>query len=307
MPQFLRCITMLCSLYPNYNKIQLHHNTARSLPRDLMTTSSARVRRTDSLGSHLESSRSTRAATLSFFSNLSGSHRRTNSHGAPVDIDDILIERESMISASLGDVASMEFPADPFEALEVVWTSLASWFDLLKKEVIKIEATDDSLSEAVPELSSTPTDTSQLAAAIVLSVPPKRRQVFLQNSLSLEGDSFCRMNSKELKRRSWHVERFARVLALEEDQEFSSLPSFYRSISSDPTGRNTGMSLCSTGTSLCGTGMSLCGTGMSLCVLVLVLVSLCSTGMSLCSTGICSASTSLCGTGMSLCSTGMSL
>lgn len=193
-----------------------------------------------------------------------------------------------MISASLGDISTLELPEDPFEVLEVVWTSLSSWFDLLKKEVIKIETSEDeALQDIDRKLSTSPfsVSTDQLAAAIVLSAPPKRRQIFLQNSVSFENSSdrvLLEGNSKALKRKSWHVERFARFVALEESSEFSSLPSFHRSQSSDPS---TGMSLCGTGMSLCGAGMSLFGTGMSFC----------GTDMSLCGTGM-----SLCGTGMSL-------
>lgn len=40
--------------------------------------------------------------------------------------------------------------------------------------------------------------------------------------------------NKSLKRRTWHVDRVVRVVALEEeDEETSSLPSFARSTSSD--------------------------------------------------------------------------
>ena len=73
---------------------------------------------------------------------------------------------------------------------------------------------------------------SDMAAAIILSAPAKRRRVFLKSSTSIDGDAALSLTeNKALKRRSWHVERVCRVIAQEED--FSSLPSLPRSVSSD--------------------------------------------------------------------------
>ena len=71
-----------------------------------------------------------------------------------------------------------------------------------------------------------------MAAAIILSAPAKRRRVFLKSSTSIDSDTVLSLaENKALKRRSWHVERVCRVIALEED--FASLPSLSRSVSSE--------------------------------------------------------------------------
>ena len=78
-------------------------------------------------------------------------------------------------------------------------------------------------------------DSSQLAAAIILSAPPKRRQVFLQASSTGSDVGGATAPDKAFKRRTWHVDRVVRVIALDDNEEegTSSLPSLNRSTSSD--------------------------------------------------------------------------
>ena len=233
MPQFLRYIRVLCSLYSYYISAQQKHNSAGSytLPRESPTSSGSRVRRTDSLGSTLDSPRSRGSSTRTFLSNWSG-HNRTNSHGGSIELAELQLERDNMISASLGNLLSTEFPSDPLDQLEVVWISLSSWYDLLMKEIEKIEgeASNGIEKKDSNNLQPISSESSQLAAAIILSAPPKRRQIFLRATNSIEERLGSVINDKALKRRSWHVERVAHLMALE---DYSSLPTFQRSASSD--------------------------------------------------------------------------
>ncbi|XP_019853444.1 PREDICTED: E3 ubiquitin-protein ligase HACE1-like [Amphimedon queenslandica] len=242
MPQFLRYIKVLCALYPYYCSAV---SQAPPSPLARQTSPTTRLRGSE----NPNDSRPRRAATLNLFSGRGGGggHARTNSHGSPIDLfSEIQIERESMISASLGDVTSASsYPNNPMEQLDTVWASLASWFDLLQNEISKLPEVTPPI---INEIDSPPTqvneeacptnggDTSQLAAAIILSAPPRRRQVFLRNSndgSGFVGGASSTVN-KSLKRRTWHVDRVVRVIALEEeDEETSSLPSFARSTSSD--------------------------------------------------------------------------
>ena len=234
MPQFLRCIRVLCSLYSYYTAAQQKHNSTGShtLPQESRPSSGSRVRRTDSLGSTLDSPRSRGSSTRTFLSSWSG-HNRANSHGGSIELAELQLERENMVSASLGNLLSAEFPSDPLDQLEVVWISLSSWYDLLMKEIEKIEGeTSNGIKKEASTNNSHPilSESSQLAAAIILSAPPKRRQIFLHATNSIEERLGSVINDKALKRRSWHVERVAHLIALE---DYSSLPTFQRSASSD--------------------------------------------------------------------------
>ena len=214
MPQFLRCIKILCTLYPFYRQAQ---------PRTITTTSTLPAgpvspnRRADSIGTHLDRP-SPRAR--SFLNSWTG-HRRTSS--TPDDFN---------------DKTGIDLFEDPFDQLEMIWTSLESWFDLLLKEIFKLS--DQKLQEH--KIDKT-TDTSQLAAAIILSAPPKRREVFLKPSISF--DSPQQVADKSNWRRSWHADRYVRVTPLSEEQDTStsSLPSYNRSKSTEmSTTNNTDIS-----------------------------------------------------------------
>lgn len=242
MPQFLRYIKILCNLYPYYCQAsQAYHSVSP------VSQSTSRVRRTDSFG---DSSRPRRSATLSFFTNWSSSgHRRANSHGSPLDLTELKLERENMISESL---PSLQFPSDPMDHLETVWSSLRSWFDLLQMEILKLPEiieTDVDVQEVKEVFISDTIDSGvdsmspQLAAAIILSAPPKRRQVYLMQSNSINSDDVSSFvaNNAALKRRSWHVDRVAHAMVSLEGA--SSLPSFQRSVSSDPSSCSTGIGM----------------------------------------------------------------
>ena len=230
MPQFLRCVRVLCTLYPYYK--QVYQVDTPPLP---ATRGSSFPRHADSM-SAVESPREHRSNSRSFLSSWAG-HRRTSSHGTPLERPSDI--ESSQYSASTGHLPEL---SNPLAVMEVVWSSLISWFDLLMKEVSKLPEVE-KLQEVpeVPEVdgttpiteSSISLDSTQLAAAIILSAPPKRRQVYL-NSSSSDTD-FHRLDSSEsFKRRSWHVERLVRVMTLEEEAS-SSLPSFCRSQSSEPS------------------------------------------------------------------------
>ena len=266
MPQFLRCIRVLCSLYPFYKQayLQYQRHGSNSLPKAKTTSPSSRVKRTDSLGSRLDDGRPHGIGSRSFLNSWTG-HRRTSSHEMSAESFRGLEGGVSGVSASLGTLDTLEFPSDPLQQLEVIWLSLSSWFDLLMKEIQKLpeieeeqEASlenvtfhkelsheeDMTFKETIKERSVSP-ESAQLAAAIILSAPPKRRQVFLKPSVSFEGNS--RISKKCLKRRSWHVECVARVIPL--DEEYSSLPSFQRSKSSENSSNQEtelkhGMTIC---------------------------------------------------------------
>ena len=80
---------------------------------------------------------------------------------------------------------------------------------------------------------------SQLAAAIVKSAPQERRAIYLKSSSSFDVAEptlpLPHLNDAALKRRSWHVERVvARMLTLGCGGSLTSLPTFSRSLSSDP-------------------------------------------------------------------------
>ncbi len=172
---------------------------------------------------------------------------------------------------------------DPFEQLEMVWSSLQSWFDLLQVEldrVVKSESvsevsdrstpTNNSVETASestdfepestkdekvptqnqssrtpsqypptrpPPLSSVENSNSVLAAAIVNSAPSHRRTAFLQATGSIDHTSSSSSGSREknLKRRSWHVDRVtARLLSsISSSNSLTHLPHFIRSVSID--------------------------------------------------------------------------
>ena len=91
---------------------------------------------------------------------------------------------------------------------------------------------------------------SQLAAAIVNSAPQERRAIYLKSSSSFDVAEptlpLPHLNDAALKRRSWHVERVvARILTLGCGESLTSLPTFSRSLSSDPE-RASGESRSST-------------------------------------------------------------
>ncbi len=183
---------------------------------------------------------------------------------------------------------------DPFEQLEMVWSSLQSWFDLLRVEldrVVKSESTAEMLTEVgspviekkavlesvdfvtnpadvtetdeidlstisegtsspgstsviskdCPSMPSIPPPISQtssvLAAAIVNSAPSHRRAAFLQASSSIDQTTSSSLTDrdKDLKRRTWHVDRVtARLLSsMSPSNSLSQLPIFNRSVSTN--------------------------------------------------------------------------
>ncbi len=183
---------------------------------------------------------------------------------------------------------------DPFEQLEMVWSSLQSWFDLLRVEldrVVKSESTAEILtdvgspviekktvlesvdfvtnpadvtetdeidlstisegtsspgstsvvSQDCPSMPNRPPPISQtssvLAAAIVNSAPSHRRAAFLQASSSIDQTTSSSLTDrdKDLKRRTWHVDRVtARLLSsMSPSNSLSQLPIFNRSVSTN--------------------------------------------------------------------------
>ncbi len=183
---------------------------------------------------------------------------------------------------------------DPFEQLEMVWSSLQSWFDLLRVEldrVVQRESTTEVLTQVgspviekktvlesvdfgtdsadvietdeidlstISEGTSSPDSTSVvskdrpstpsklplisqtssvLAAAIVNSAPSHRRTAFLQASSSIDQTTSSSLTDrdKNLKRRSWHVDRVtARLLSsMSPSSSLSQLPIFNRSASTN--------------------------------------------------------------------------
>ncbi len=210
MPQFLRCIKVLCLLYPFYKQ------TVSAQSPNTLPNHSSPTRRTDSIGGHLDRPNPPRAR--SFLNSWAG-HRRTGSTHDELD-----------------DQSKTEID-DPFEKLEMIWTSLESWFDLLLTEILKLS--DQKLQEHKIDLTTTSSDTTQLAAAIILSAPPKRREVFLKASISF--DNSQQVINKSQWRRSWHAERYVRVTPLAEEQDSpSSLPSYNRSKSTEMANNDTG-------------------------------------------------------------------
>ena len=209
MPQFLRCIKILCSLYPFYKQVS-----------STCVSPMSPNRRSDSLGSHLDTAARPNPRSRSFLNSWAGGHRRTASS------DNNLEESRWSSSAVAGTV---EVTEDPFDKLEMVWTSLESWFDLILKEIEKLST--NQLHEC--NLESTSSDTSQLAAAIILSAPPKRREVFLRTSST----SPPQADDRSSWRRSWHADRYVRVTLVTEEQEDQpvSLPIYHRSKSTDAT------------------------------------------------------------------------
>ena len=248
MPQFLRCIQVLCHVYPHYQQA--------FLPPFLKTSSGTgasgggKVKRTDSFGSTTDKSESPRSRLFGSFSG----HRRAGSQSSQTEFPSVTDQQ--MLSVSLGSLGSIQLPQDPLERLETVWTSLSSWFDLLLNELEKLDSTstltllEESLADAsreelekeeevklkpaiVEDLLS-PTDSfplPNLAAAIVNSAPPERRLVFLKPNISFDE---LEDEDKKLKRRSWHVERVAsRFLMREDSESSSSLPTLMRSLSAN--------------------------------------------------------------------------
>lgn len=217
MPEFLRCVKTLCSLYPFYKQALA-----------AQTPSSPSGMRAGSFGaSHLDSSRPNPRAR-SFLNSWTG-HRRTKS------TDDLDESVGGALSSIGGGVPEM--PVNPFDKLEVIWTSLECWFDLILKEIQKL-STDKPQKLTEPTIADDDalSDTSQLAAAIILSAPPKRREVYLkQTSTSLSPPQIA--DEKKNWRRSWHAERYVRVTPLAEEgaepEKMTPLPSFERSKSSE--------------------------------------------------------------------------
>ncbi len=120
---------------------------------------------------------------------------------------------------------------DPLDKLEMVWASLESWFDLILKEFDKISSKDDSSLDTSDSSSS---DNSQLAAAIILSAPQKRREVYLKHQVPAHSNA----DKRASWRRSWHADRYVKVTPLTEDEgeEPVSLPlSYHRSKSTEMT------------------------------------------------------------------------
>ena len=95
-----------------------------------------------------------------------------------------------------------------------------------------------------PNLMLPSSQTSVLAAAIVQSAPSHRRAAFLQPSSSIDQTSSTLdgPSSKDLKRRSWHVDRVtARLLSsMSPSNSLSQLPIFNRSVSTDTTSGTMG-------------------------------------------------------------------
>lgn len=195
--------------------------------------------------SNSPSSRDTRANTIAIGSTPTTPHRSSTS--------------SSSVSIS-----------DPFDQLETVWSSLESWFDLLVSEVEKTRnqvnqkqgakkpdvsvTTSDAAStsdtgtpdkplppsedEEQPKMKKKPNlrlPSSELAAAIVNSIPVERRNAFLKPSISFEGHLRPRSRARKEfadKRKSWHVDRVAaRYLSVVSPE--NSCPEFNRSLSSD--------------------------------------------------------------------------
>ena len=153
MPQFLRYIKVLCALYPYYCTAVAQ---APPSPLTRQTSPTTRLRWNE----NPNDSRPRRAATLTLFSGRGGGggHTRTNSHGSPTDLfSEIQLERESMISASLGDVTVSS--NNPMEELDTVWTSLSSWFDLLQNEISKLPEVTPPITN---EIKSPPTQVNEV-------------------------------------------------------------------------------------------------------------------------------------------------
>lgn len=231
MPEFLRCIKILCSLYPYY-KQALSMNSSQD--------SSSHQRRTVSVGGSPSDPGRPSPRARSFLNSWAG-HRRTGSSDEIVEGGSSGGGHVPVFSYGSGTI---ELSEDPFDKLETVWSSLESWFDLLLKEVQKLSTSKSQTKPEVPP-DVLINDTSQLAAAIILSAPPKRREVFLKPSVSFES----RKDDKKKAgwRRSWHPDRYVKVTPLNEEEHeegltsMSSLPTYVRSKSSEqPINDNNG-------------------------------------------------------------------
>ena len=297
MPQFLRAVRILCTLYKYYlDAVGVESSSSpiiNSVPSSPLSTSvpnsnlqerNSDVRRVGSYGSLLDSPRSRGGSGRSRRRSFRG-HRRSHSQTNP--------PRPGTNSGSHGSNTSPSSPpsqshsdtiSNPFEELEMVWGSLESWFDLLMVEVQKLEEQNENVvtesgkqtlepksdlgtvaSEPAPKpeiCPHSPTNdyhtpdisppssprrkpqlpslqSSQLAAAIVNSAPQERRAIYLKSSSSFDVAEptlpLPHLNDAALKRRSWHVERVvARILTLGCGGSLTSLPTFSRSLSSDP-------------------------------------------------------------------------
>lgn len=166
MPQFLRYVHVLCSLYqyylsgvkqyfqspeaslPVYTRANLSASYSASLHGSASAArdSSSTLNRVGSVDGGVLRTRS--ATTRTFLSTLG--HQRTGSQGNPLElVARMESDVEPTCSVSLGSLASPRIPPNPLERMEIVWDSLFSWFDLLMKEVQKLhEVGEERSSEA---------------------------------------------------------------------------------------------------------------------------------------------------------------
>ena len=252
MPQFLRCVQVLCHVYPHYQQAFLPPFLKPSSTTG--ASGGGKVKRTDSFGSTTDKGEPPRSRLFGSFSG----HRRAGSQSSQTEFPNVTDQQ--MLSVSMGSLGSIQLPPDPLERLETVWASLSSWFDLLLNELEKLgststltclnnnkeespsdTATDDKEDEQDEEVKQKPVVVEDLlspadslplpnlAAAIVNSAPPERRLVFLKPNISFDE---LEDEDKQFKRRSWHVERVAsRFLLRENSESSSSLPTLMRSLS----------------------------------------------------------------------------
>ncbi|XP_064396022.1 E3 ubiquitin-protein ligase HACE1-like [Halichondria panicea] len=306
MPQFLRAIRMLCTLHKHFVAAY------KTMPSDSIITGSmpnspgihgdgptaATVRRAGSFGSLLDNP-PLRPSDRPKIGRKS-SHKRSHSGGGNSNSNTPREARSNTIATSSASpdtrsiTGSYLYLMDPFEQLEMVWSSLQSWFDLLRVEldrVVQRESTTEVLTQVgspviekktvlesvdfgtdsadvietdeidlstISEGTSSPDSTSVvskdrpstpsklplisqtssvLAAAIVNSAPSHRRTAFLQASSSIDQTTSSSLTDrdKNLKRRSWHVDRVtARLLSsMSPSSSLSQLPIFNRSASTN--------------------------------------------------------------------------
>lgn len=108
MPQFLRCIQVLCHVYPHYQQAFLPPFLKTA------TTGASGVKRTDSFGSLTDKGEPPRSRLFGSFSG----HRRAGSQSSQAEFPSVTDQQ--MLSVSLGSLGSIQLPPDPLERLETV-------------------------------------------------------------------------------------------------------------------------------------------------------------------------------------------
>ena len=168
MPSFLRGIRALCTLYSYYTntaRTELSHSLlSHSVPtspsgRDNTLSPVPNVRRTGSFGSLLDSPSRNRGRSILRFSG----HRRSQSQSSPPNSNHSPSQDLSSPPhrTHSGPQTQTSTISDPFDNMEMVWSSLESWFDLLMNEVEKIQKEEQGLTVTQLSHQSVEPDTKQ--------------------------------------------------------------------------------------------------------------------------------------------------